>query len=538
MKKRLMIYFENMSECCLIHDVFKKIAGKYIENIICVSQDKKDNHVSFSYFINHFDQWCDRSDIFGNEDNSNVFFEDQDDINIPMFVCLDCSSDKTKELKSVVVTAPNEQCLFRNVLSLAEGKSFYRYWIEKYSGCACEEPYIVMASDSLKNGFPFFYFGIFKYKRSFLIDYGVDDKVALVAQLLQDDTQTAECLVEFFKKKCDPSFLKDVLQLNYLLVEKTDQNLKKDVKVAIFVHLYYEDDFPLYLEYLSRVSGYCDIYISVDGRHKRDRILSLADSKLKSAVKIFLTENRGRDLSSLLVVFKPYILNYDYYCFLHDKHSHGNEFSSVGRAFARCLWDNLLPDSKAIYQIISIFESNPQLGLLVPPPPYWGGYLNIKPDMWTICYEKTVELARDLGINVKISNQINPVAIGTAFWCKKGALDVLYDHSWEYEDFDEEPLPIDGTKSHALERLLPYAALENGFLTGWILSNRLWPTVFESHVYLYENKLRSERTDAPIPYAVGKTSSEVGIKGAIHIWFQSFGLIFSCLVRFLKKHFK
>lgn len=566
-----------MTGCDLIHDKFIKSVGFLFDDVIYVSENKEDGSIDFQYFtenftgyfndfekiyistdniwflgdstgiidiINRFENdksFCslwNRNDIFCNEVSSDIYVDDEESSNIPLFVFIDKHSDKLKSLESIFANKKNMQNSLKEILLLAEGCSFYYCWAQDYLGNLSDQPYMIAAIDSLNKGFPFIYLGIFKCKRSFLIKYGIDEQISLIARILLHDKQNAKLLIEFFKKECDPSFLKDILQLNYLPEDNCDRNIKYNFKIAVFAHLFYEEDFLFYLKYLSKASLYCDIYISVTDNRKKIEILNLADEKLKSKLKVFVTENRGRDISSLLVLFSSYVKDYDYYCFIHDKRSHDNEPVSVGKSFAKCLWDNLLPSDEAIPQIISIFENNPYLGLLVPPSPYWGPYSDIKYDMWTSCYEKAIMIANDLDIKVKISDKVNPVAIGTAFWSRKGVLDLLYSHSWQYDCFDEEPLPVDGTKSHALERLFPYIALESGFLTGWLLSKNNWSTVFESYVYLYENRLRCERIDPPIPYTIGKNANDIGVKGAIHILFQSVRLFFKSLGKFIKKLFR
>ncbi|MCD8325676.1 MAG: rhamnan synthesis F family protein [Lachnospiraceae bacterium] len=51
------------------------------------------------------------------------------------------------------------------------------------------------------------------------------------------------------------------------------------------------------------------------------------------------------------------------------------------------------------------------------------------------------------------------------------ALKAFYDRGWEYDDFPEEPLPMDGTISHAIERLRPFAAQQAGYYTAFVMSD-------------------------------------------------------------------
>jgi rhamnosyltransferase len=67
-----------------------------------------------------------------------------------------------------------------------------------------------------------------------------------------------------------------------------------------------------------------------------------------------------------------------------------------------------------------------------------------------------------------MSESEQPFSSGTAFWCKTDALAPLLFYPWRYEDFAEEPLPVDGTISHGIEHILPYVAQSQGYLSGTV----------------------------------------------------------------------
>ena len=48
------------------------------------------------------------------------------------------------------------------------------------------------------------------------------------------------------------------------------------------------------------------------------------------------------------------------------------------------------------------------------------------------------------------------------FWAKK-ALKNLYNLDLDWDDYPVEPIGYDGTMLHAIERLIPIVAMENGF---------------------------------------------------------------------------
>ena len=64
-----------------------------------------------------------------------------------------------------------------------------------------------------------------------------------------------------------------------------------------------------------------------------------------------------------------------------------------------------------------------------------------------------------------------PVApLGSVFWFRTKALAKLHEYPWTYEDFPEEPLPVNGTISHAIERIRPYVAQEAGYYPALVMA--------------------------------------------------------------------
>ena len=123
--------------------------------------------------------------------------------------------------------------------------------------------------------------------------------------------------------------------------------------------------------------------------------------------------------------------------------------------------------------IITTFQDNPRLGLLVPPTPIHSNYSTTSGNEWSNNYLHTKELAIKLNINVDINIDKPPISpLGTIFWYRSEALKTLFDANFQYEDFPKEPIQEpDGTITHAIERLYPFVAQQAGFYTGWVLSD-------------------------------------------------------------------
>ena len=90
-------------------------------------------------------------------------------------------------------------------------------------------------------------------------------------------------------------------------------------------------------------------------------------------------------------------------------------------------------------------------------------------DAWGSNFENTKNLAEYLQLNCDISPDFPPITLGTVFWGRTAALKKLFEPEWHYENFHEEPMPRDGTFSHAVERIFAYVSQDAGYNTGTIM---------------------------------------------------------------------
>ncbi len=260
------------------------------------------------------------------------------------------------------------------------------------------------------------------------------------------------------------------LDLNYIITGTSKNSLYR-CRAAIFVYLYYENQFDYYMNRISNVPSDFDIYIFTTDDNKIKSIKDLAES-FKLNVLVQKVDSRGREWACLLNEIKNIASDYSCACFLHDKSYHENEFPTQAYAFRDILWDNLLPDSsEKIMEIVNIFNENHHVGVLVPPIVKHGSYLKYYINFWMGNYLKTDQLLRELGISTDfIDEQITPISIGGMFWFRPNALVKLFSHKFNRDGFPEEPMPTDGTISHALERSIPYIAQSVGYYTAVIMT--------------------------------------------------------------------
>lgn len=261
--------------------------------------------------------------------------------------------------------------------------------------------------------------------------------------------------------------------LMYILSDQKENEIEmNDVlrDVAIIANLYYPDTLERYFTYFDQVPNGIFIYIFCSNSIAYESIESYIKRKDNRHIQLIKKENRGRDIGTLLVASRELMRRYKIVGFVHDKKVSIDYLKKDGEGWISNLWGNTLNSTGYIYNILALFETKKNIGMLVPPAPigeYMGAWYE---NAWYNNYENTVRLADELNLNCVMDSGVSPITLGTVFWARTVALRKLFEKDWKYEDFDEEPLPYDGTISHAVERILAYVVQDAGYDTGIIMN--------------------------------------------------------------------
>lgn len=262
-----------------------------------------------------------------------------------------------------------------------------------------------------------------------------------------------------------------VKNMNLAYILPTDQYKKEDFrkeisenKVALVMHLYFPDLLEESYRYASSMPEEADIYLTTNTEEKKKAIEKVFSKLPCNKLEVRVIQNRGRDVSSLLVGVKDVIMNYDIVCFAHDKKTAQVKPGTIGASFAYKCFENTLSNKNYVANVIDTFVKNPRLGILSPPEPNHSTFFTTIGFEWGPNFDVTKQLAKKLGLKVPMSVMRPPVApLGTMFWFRPCAMKPLYKQDWEYEDFPKEPNKIDGTLLHAIERIYPFVAQESGY---------------------------------------------------------------------------
>lgn len=300
-----------------------------------------------------------------------------------------------------------------------------------------------------------------------LLRYTNENEVMNAIKFIGNETDyDVNVIWDYLLGSYDIADIMDILKLRMIVPEKgSDRRIYEEKRCAIIMHITYRDVVDRCIEYISCIPDSIDLYITSKGE-----CLGLIQECLKKINRkkfILLQANeRGRDVSSLLVVCKEYILNYDYVCFLHDNKTRKNLGPAViGACNMWERWESMIKSESYINNVLEAFEDNQRLGLVLAPIGYYGGTFHCLSRTWSGSYSAVCNLAERLGLNANISLEKYNCSIGTTFWCKVEALKKLFVSDITIDDFFPEPMPVDGTLAHAVERILPYVAQDAGYYT-------------------------------------------------------------------------
>lgn len=248
--------------------------------------------------------------------------------------------------------------------------------------------------------------------------------------------------------------------------------LCKTKRIALGMHLYFMDMLPQSYAFAANMPPETDVYVSTSSDENKARIEAFFEKLPVHSVTVLTVENRGRDVGAFLCDLSPYLQEYEYVCFMHDKKAIQTKPGSVGAGFGYICNENICKNADYVRNVLLEFERDPYLGLLCPPYPTHGVYfLNMCSGGWGPNFDNTKALAKKLGLDVPMSGEKSPITpYGSVFWFRAKALAPLFAKGWRHEDFPPEPLAQDGTISHAIERIYPFVAQSAGYYPAVVMS--------------------------------------------------------------------
>jgi lipopolysaccharide biosynthesis protein/glycosyltransferase involved in cell wall biosynthesis len=229
------------------------------------------------------------------------------------------------------------------------------------------------------------------------------------------------------------------------------------IRSALHIHGYHIDQLPDILARLGTNLTQPDLFVSVADSMAAERASSILQGYPGQVQDLRIVPNRGRDIGPFLTQFGKQLCDgYAVIGHVHLKKSPHVSDPRVVLNWNSFLLENLLGGGfggAMIDRIMHRFESDPGVGLIYPDDPHIIG--------WSRNRVAARALAGRMGIT-ELPSAFN-FPVGTMFWIRAEALRPLVDLGLDWGDYPEEPIPIDGTMLHALERLFGLIPLTNGW---------------------------------------------------------------------------
>jgi len=220
-------------------------------------------------------------------------------------------------------------------------------------------------------------------------------------------------------------------------------------------HFHYPDLLPALLAALAGNAGPFALHLTATSEATAEVLTAtLTEHAVPDAV-VEVVPNLGRDLGPLLTALGRDVLDrHELVLHVHGKKSvhAGTDVAERWRTF---LWENLVGGRHPMAdRIRRAFAEDPTLGLVFPDDPHLND--------WDLNRAEGERLAERLGLTGPLPQHFD-FPMGGMFWARTAALRPLLDLGLAWADYPQEPLPIDGTLLHAMERMLPFVAGHAGF---------------------------------------------------------------------------
>ena len=261
----------------------------------------------------------------------------------------------------------------------------------------------------------------------------------------------ASPLVDFLRKgRPAGPWLHDVLR-----IEETLRPAATHMKVAVHGHFHYVDNIEEFMSAMAANTSSMDLFLTTTSAEAA-RSLERATSKYaKGKVSITLGDNSGRDVKPFIDIL-GLLQGYDVVGHFHGKRSlHTYSYDAeLGNRWRTFLWQHLVGPAAPVADIVlQRFEADPTLGLVFPENDSLVGW------------EKNLQIARAIAPRLGLGDLPEHIEfpVGTMFWARPAALRALGLAGFSAAEYPAEPLPIDGTMLHALERLFPLVVGAAGY---------------------------------------------------------------------------
>jgi len=218
-------------------------------------------------------------------------------------------------------------------------------------------------------------------------------------------------------------------------------------KVALHLHLHYTGGIEDLLQKIKTSQAKPDLFISTTSHEGRVRVKKLLEKLGMYCHELEVFPNRGRDIGPFLTGFgRKLFYDYEIVGHLHSKkspHAHDDYLQN----WVEFLEKGLIGEKgRMMDTILTKMAFDQAIGIVYPDDPGCFG--------WEENYAFGSDLLKRMGFSPSTQDASMNFPVGTMFWARTRALKPLFDLNLQWEDYPDEPVAIDGTMLHALERII------------------------------------------------------------------------------------
>lgn len=309
---------------------------------------------------------------------------------------------------------------------------------------------------------------------------------------LEKETEyNTDMILEHLLRSANLNDLISGLNLNYVLDDTPIEN--RDIrkkKCGVFVSsVGWDNHFDEYCEFLKNVPSDVEVYLAVEEKNR-----NFSDDKIQVC---YIKENIEQ--FELLLYFEERIRIYDVVCLIDSYKEDTLPMYNVlsARDF---LYREMLESEGYIERVISLFDDNKRLGMLVPNAPLHGEYRFLLDGEWEKNYKHIKEAVEEYDLKVDIREEKkSPVAMGNCCWIRTEILEEYLGK--RRETFEERKIAGNQKK---WRYLLPLIAQSKGKYTANVCPKQIGQNLLNTFYRCnnsYNNSYYS--IDAEIYYDLG-----------------------------------
>jgi O-antigen biosynthesis protein len=223
---------------------------------------------------------------------------------------------------------------------------------------------------------------------------------------------------------------------------------QRGLRIAIMAHMYHSDQFQHFRRLFEMVPE-ADLFLTTTDADKIEKLRATFSGRPGHTTAVPVM-NRGRDVAPKLISLAPYHQEYDLVLHVHTK--------AKDPVWRDHILKRVLGSRRQVKRILRMFAKDARLGMVGPE--YFPPSLP-----WVNWAEN-----RAIGEGLLMRMGIDPQGIktldfpaGSMFWARPAALQPLFDLRLSVTDFPEEPIGVDGTLAHAIERTFYLACEKAGY---------------------------------------------------------------------------